>query len=180
MLRAAHDLFQFLSPPAAYENRVVALNDVVQQVERKVGKIGRVGRKSTYSPRTKKYFRVRGQLRPGPRPLPSRSLGRGRDQADDLGEHPPSRSEAEGDGEPGRDRHVPETDSNMALIALLQCFGAPYPERRRPHRSRARAPATYSTSCVTSFGAAPKQRGISRGRLRPITMRSSQGDCRWR
>ena len=54
--RSGHDLFQFLSPPAAYEDQVVALNDIVQQVERKVGKLGVVGHRSTYNPKTKKYF----------------------------------------------------------------------------------------------------------------------------
>jgi multiple sugar transport system substrate-binding protein len=64
--QSGHDLFQFLSPPAAYEDRVIALNDVVQQVERKVGKIGPVGRKSTYNPRTKKYFGFADNYVPDP------------------------------------------------------------------------------------------------------------------
>ena len=43
-----------------------------------------------------------------------------------------------------------ELDSNMALIALLQCFGALHPERAKlGSRSRARARVRRSTSCAT-------------------------------
>ena len=64
--RSGHDLFQFLSPPAAYEDQVIALNDIVSQVQKKVGKLGPVGHRSTYNPKTKKYFGFADNYVPDP------------------------------------------------------------------------------------------------------------------
>ena len=122
--QSGHDLFQFLSPPAAYEDRVIAVNDLVQQVERKVGKIGRVGRKSTYNPRTKKYFGFADNYVPDPvhyradlwgevgiRPTTWENIRRAAPRLKAM-------------GNPIGIGMSQELDSNMALIALLQCFGA--------------------------------------------------------
>src|SRR4030095_15575105 len=64
--RSGHDLFQFLSPPAAYEDQVIALNDVGSQVERKVGKLGVVAHRSTYNPKTKRSFGFADNYVPDP------------------------------------------------------------------------------------------------------------------
>src|ERR671915_2019208 len=122
--QSGHDLFQFLSPPAAYEDRVIALNDVVQQVQRKVGRISRVGRKSTYNPRTKKYFGFADNYVPDPvhyradlwgevgvRPTTWENIRRAAPRLKAM-------------GNPIGIGMSNELDSNMALIALLQCFGA--------------------------------------------------------
>ncbi len=122
--QSGHDLFQFLSPPAAYEDRVIAVNDVVQQVERKVGKIGPVGRKSTYNPRTKKYFGFADNYVPDP-------VHYRRDLWGEVGLRPTSWENVrraaprlKAMGNPVGIGMSNELDSNMALIALLQCFGA--------------------------------------------------------
>jgi multiple sugar transport system substrate-binding protein len=122
--QSGHDLFQFLSPPAAYEDRVIPLNDVVQQVERKVGKIGAVGRKSTYNPRTKKYFGFADNYVPDP-------VHYRRDLWGEVGLRPTSwenlrraAPRLKAMGNPIGIGMSNELDSNMALIALLQCFGA--------------------------------------------------------
>jgi multiple sugar transport system substrate-binding protein len=122
--QSGHDLFQFLSPPSAYEDRVIALNDVVQQVERKVGKISRVGRKSTYNPRTKKYFGFADNYAPDP-------VHYRRDLWGEVGIRPTSWENVrraaprlKAMGNPVGIGMSNELDSNMALIALLQCFGA--------------------------------------------------------
>jgi multiple sugar transport system substrate-binding protein len=122
--QSGHDLFQFLSPPSAYEDRVVALNDVVQQVERKVGKISRVGRKSTYNPRTKKYFGFPDNYAPDP-------VHYRRDLWGEVGIRPTSWENVrraaprlKAMGNPVGIGMSNELDSNMALWALLMCFGA--------------------------------------------------------
>jgi multiple sugar transport system substrate-binding protein len=51
-----HDLFMFLDPPAVYEAQVIEHNELVQEVERKHGKMVELAHKSTYNPKTKKYF----------------------------------------------------------------------------------------------------------------------------
>jgi multiple sugar transport system substrate-binding protein len=48
-----HDLFMFLSPPAAYEKQVIDHAEIYQQVEKKYGKVIPLGHKSTYNPKTK-------------------------------------------------------------------------------------------------------------------------------
>ena len=122
--QSGHDLFQFLSPPSAYEDRVIAVNDVVQQVERKVGKMGSVGRKSTYNPRTKKYFGFPDNYAPDP-------VHYRRDLWGEVGIRPTSwenisraAPRLKALGNPVGIGMSNELDSNMALIALLQCFGA--------------------------------------------------------
>src|SRR5688500_5535949 len=38
--QSGHDLFQVLSPPAAFEDQVISHNEIVQEISRKVGKMG--------------------------------------------------------------------------------------------------------------------------------------------
>ncbi|MFI5387278.1 MAG: carbohydrate ABC transporter substrate-binding protein, partial [Fimbriimonadales bacterium] len=54
--KKGHDLFMFLSPPAAYETQVIDMRHVYQEVEKKHGKKIDLAHKSTYNPKTKKYF----------------------------------------------------------------------------------------------------------------------------
>jgi multiple sugar transport system substrate-binding protein len=53
-----HDLFMFLDPPAVYEGQVIDHNEMIQEIERKHGKMVDLAQKSTYNPKTKKYFGV--------------------------------------------------------------------------------------------------------------------------
>jgi len=52
--QSGHDIFQFLAPPAIYEDQVIDHKDIVATVEKKVGKMGNLAKLSTYNPRTKK------------------------------------------------------------------------------------------------------------------------------
>ena len=54
--KKGHDLFMFLSPPAAYEPQVIDMTHDYQDVEKKHGKKIDLAHKSTYNPKTKKYF----------------------------------------------------------------------------------------------------------------------------
>jgi multiple sugar transport system substrate-binding protein len=118
-----HDLFQFLSPPAAYEDQVVAMNDIVQEVSRKLGPMGRVGLKSTYNPRTKKYFGFPDNYVPDP-------VHYRRDIWGEIGMAPNSWEDVrkaaprlKAMGRPIGIGMSQELDSNMAMIALMQCYG---------------------------------------------------------
>jgi len=61
-----HDLFLFNWPPPAFEEQTVDLKDVYQEVERKVGKPIDLAVKSTYNPKTKKYYAFSPSFTPDP------------------------------------------------------------------------------------------------------------------
>src|SRR3989441_12547801 len=51
-----HDLFQFLSPPGAFEPQVLDVADMVKEAERQNGPIIDLCKRSTYNPVTRKWF----------------------------------------------------------------------------------------------------------------------------
>jgi multiple sugar transport system substrate-binding protein len=64
--RKGHDLYLFMSPPPAYEKHVIPLNEVYQEVERKHGRALPLAHRSTYNPKTKKYFAFSDSFVPNP------------------------------------------------------------------------------------------------------------------
>jgi multiple sugar transport system substrate-binding protein len=64
--QAGHDLFLFNWPPPAFEQQVVDMSDVYQECERRVGKPIELAIKSTYNPKTKKYFAFSPSFTPDP------------------------------------------------------------------------------------------------------------------
>ncbi len=64
--KKGHDLFMFLSPPAAYEKQVIDHSEIYQTVEKKHGKKIDLAHKSTYNPKTKKYFAFSDSYVPDP------------------------------------------------------------------------------------------------------------------
>lgn len=54
--RKGHDLVMFPSPPARYERHVIDHAEIHQEVAGKQGQIIRLGHRSTFNPRTRKYF----------------------------------------------------------------------------------------------------------------------------
>ncbi len=69
--QSGHDLFWFISPPAAFQKQTVPVTDLVQEVSKKVGRMSRVARKSTYNPRTKQFYGFPETVRTRPRPVPA-------------------------------------------------------------------------------------------------------------
>ena len=61
-----HDLVMFLSPPSVYEEQVVDMKDVYDECEKKHGKPIDLAVKSTYNPKTKKYFAFSDSFVPDP------------------------------------------------------------------------------------------------------------------
>jgi multiple sugar transport system substrate-binding protein len=64
--KKGHDLFMFLSPPAAYEKQTLDMSDIYQQLEKKHGKKLDLAHKSTYNPKTKRYFAFSDSYVPDP------------------------------------------------------------------------------------------------------------------
>ena len=121
--QTGHDLFQFLAPPASHEDNVIPLNDIVQEVTRKLGKMTDVAYKSTYNPRTKRYFGFADNYVPDP-------VNYRRDIWHDVGRAPNSWEDVriaapklKAAGHPVGLGMSQELDSNMMGIALLQCYG---------------------------------------------------------
>jgi multiple sugar transport system substrate-binding protein len=61
-----HDLFLFNWPPPTFEEQTVDLRDVYTEVERKFGKPIDLGVKSTYNPKTRKYYAFSPSFTPDP------------------------------------------------------------------------------------------------------------------
>jgi multiple sugar transport system substrate-binding protein len=64
--QSGHDIFQFLAPPAIYEDQVINHKDIVAEAQKKVGPPGQLAKLSTYNPRTKKWFAVSDNYVPDP------------------------------------------------------------------------------------------------------------------
>lgn len=64
--KKGHDLFMFLSPPAAYENQVIDHREVYEEVQKKHGKPIELGLRSTYNTKTRKFFAFSDSFVPDP------------------------------------------------------------------------------------------------------------------
>jgi multiple sugar transport system substrate-binding protein len=122
--RSGHDLIQHTSPPAAFEDQVLNLKDVVTDVTEKLGPMKGVSRRSTYNPKTKKWFGFADNYVPDP-------VHYRRDWWGEAGVKPTTwdnvlkgAAKLKADGHPIGIGMSNELDSNMALIALMQCFGS--------------------------------------------------------
>ena len=122
--QSGHDLFFFLSPPAAYEDRVINHADIVQEVTKKRGKMKDVAFKATYNPKTKKYFAFSDNYVPDPvnyRTDLWGEIGLRPTTWDDVLKAAP---QLRGKGNPIGLGMSNEIDSNMALMAMMMCFGS--------------------------------------------------------
>jgi multiple sugar transport system substrate-binding protein len=121
---SGHDLIQHLSPPAAFEDQVINHANVIKDITKKVGKMNELAHKSTYNPRTKKYFGVSDMYVPDP-VIWRRDLWNGVGEAPLTWDHVRKAApKLKAAGHPIGIGMSNELDSNMALIAFLMCFGA--------------------------------------------------------
>ncbi len=119
-----HDIFGFLSPPSRYEDHVIDHTSIVREVEKTVGPYGELGRRSTYNPRTRKYFGVSDYYVPAPliwRHDVWNELGQSPATWDHVREAAPS---LKASGHPIGIGLAKEPDSNLALVSLMMCFGS--------------------------------------------------------
>ncbi len=61
-----HDLFMFPWPPAEYQQHVIDHTEVYQAVAARHGNVNRLGHRSTFDPKTKKYFAFADSWMPAP------------------------------------------------------------------------------------------------------------------
>jgi multiple sugar transport system substrate-binding protein len=124
--KRGHDLFMLLSPPAKYENQVIDMTHVYQEVEKKWGKKIDLAHKSTYNPKTKKYYAFSDSFAPDPgnwRKDLFEQVGfpNGPDTYDDLRKG--AKAIKEKFGNPCGLGLSQELDTSMAMRALLWSFG---------------------------------------------------------
>jgi multiple sugar transport system substrate-binding protein len=122
--QSGHDMMQFLSPPASFEDQVISHNNIVKEITKKVGKMNDLAYKSTYNPRTKKYFGVSDCYVPDP-VIWRHDLWSGVGQAPTTWERVRlAAPKLKAAGHPIGIGMSNELDSNMANIAFLMCYGA--------------------------------------------------------
>jgi multiple sugar transport system substrate-binding protein len=124
--KKGHDLFMFLSPPAAYEKQVIDMTHVYQEVEKKHGKKIDLAHKSTFNPKTKKYYAFSDSYAPDPgnwrNDLWSQvGFPNGPDTYDDLRKG--AKAIKDKFGNPCGLGLSQELDTSMAMRALLWSFG---------------------------------------------------------
>jgi multiple sugar transport system substrate-binding protein len=124
--KKGHDLFMLLSPPAKYENQVIDMTHVYQEVEKKWGKKIDLAHKSTYNPKTKKYYAFSDSYAPDPgnwRKDLWEQVGfpNGPDTYDDLRKG--AKAIKDKFGNPCGLGLSQELDTSMAMRALLWSFG---------------------------------------------------------
>ena len=120
-----HDLVMFLAPPSVFEEQVVDMNDVYVECEKKYGKPIDLCVKSTYNPRTKKYFAFSDSYVPDP--INYRS-----DLWADIGMKPDSWDDIRAGGKKIKDKTgIPvgvglsaELDTAMAMRAIMYSHGS--------------------------------------------------------
>jgi len=120
-----HDLFMFLWPPPVHEEQVVDMADVYQECESKYGKPIDLAIRSTYNPKTKKYYGFSDSYVPDP-------INYRKDLWDDVGMVPNSWDEIREGGRKIKEKHnIPvgiglsaEIDTGMALRTIMYSFGA--------------------------------------------------------
>jgi len=119
-----HDLFMFLAPPADYEDQVIDHKEIYQECEKKYGKPIPLAIKSTFNPKTKKYFGFSDSFVPDPINYRSDLWG-------DIGMKPDSWDDIRKGGKKIKDKTgIPvgigqsaELDTAMAMRAVLFAFG---------------------------------------------------------
>ena len=120
-----HDLFLFEWPPPFYEDQAVDMKDVYAECEKKLGKPIDLAIKSTYNPKTKKYFGFSPCFTPDP-------INWRADLWDEVGVKPDSWEKIlDGGRKIKQKRNIPvglglaqELDTSMALRTIMYSHGA--------------------------------------------------------
>ena len=121
--QAGHDMVQFTAPPSQFQKQLVPVNDIVQEVTKKLGPMSRVARRSTYNPRTRNFFGFPDSYAPDPVNYRRSILvenGVTLRTWEDVRKGAPKLKAA---GHPVGLGMSNELDSSMFLFALLYCYG---------------------------------------------------------
>src|SRR5881296_2180479 len=119
-----HDIFLFNWPPPFYEEQVVDMKDVYAECEKKYGKPIDLAIKSTYNPKTKKYFGFSDMFVPDPinyRIDLFEQVGGNVDSWDNIRKY--GKMIKDKTGVPVGIGQAAEIDTAMAMRAVLYAFG---------------------------------------------------------
>src|SRR2546425_10469092 len=122
--KKGHDLFLFLWPKPVYEDEVIDHREIYEEVEKKYGKPIDLAIKSTYNPKTKKYFGFSDSYVPDP-------INWRKSLFDEVGMKPDTWDDVRVAGKKIKDKRnipvgiglAPEIDTAMAMRAILYSFG---------------------------------------------------------
>ncbi|HSR73163.1 MAG TPA: extracellular solute-binding protein [Kiloniellales bacterium] len=120
-----HDLFMFLWPPPVHEEQVIDHAEIYQECEAKYGKPIDLAVRSTYNPKTGKYYGFSDSYVPDP-------INYRKDLWDDVGMTPDTWDHIREGGRKIKEKHnIPvgiglsaEIDTGMALRTIMYSFGA--------------------------------------------------------
>jgi multiple sugar transport system substrate-binding protein len=121
--QSGHDLHWFISPPSSFQKQTVPVNDLVQELTKKFGPMTRVAKKSTYNPKTKKFYGFPETYAADPvqyRKSFIEQVGGSLRTWDDVRKMAPKLKAI---GHPVGLGMSGEIDSNMLLTSLLYCYG---------------------------------------------------------
>jgi multiple sugar transport system substrate-binding protein len=122
--QSGHDIFFFLSPPAQYEDQVIDHKDIVAEVTKKRGKMKDLALKATYNPKTKKYFAFSDNYVPDPVNWRTDLWGAAGVRPTSWDNVLKGAPKLRAMGNPIGLGMSNEIDSNMALMAMMMCFGS--------------------------------------------------------
>jgi multiple sugar transport system substrate-binding protein len=120
-----HDLFKFGDPPPAYEDQVIDHTELIQEAVHRKGKYLELAHKSTYNPKTKKYYGFSDNFVPDPgnwRKDLWDAVGMVPDTWDDI--RVGGRKIKEKFGNPIGIGLSQEVDTSMAMRAIMYSYGS--------------------------------------------------------
>jgi len=120
-----HDLFMFLWPSPVYEDQVIDHKEIYEECQRQYGKAIPLAIKSTYNPKTKKYYGFSDSYVPDP-------INYRKDLWDSVGMFPDTWDDIRRGGARIKKKHgIPvgvglsaEIDTAMAMRAIMYSFGS--------------------------------------------------------
>ena len=123
--RRGHDMVMFLLPPPSLEDHVIDHKEIYEECERKYGKPIDLAIKSTYNPKTRKFYGFSDSYVPDP-------VNYRKDLWDDVGVVPASWDDIRNGARKIKQKHgiaagfglAPELDTNMALRSIMVAYGA--------------------------------------------------------
>jgi multiple sugar transport system substrate-binding protein len=124
-IQKGHDLLMSIWPPPAFEEHVIDHREIYQECEKKYGKAIPMAIKSTYNPRTNKYFGFSDSYAPDP-------INYRKDLWDGVGMYPDTWEDVRIGGAKIKKKYgnpvgigiSSEIDSNMAMRSIMHSFGA--------------------------------------------------------
>jgi multiple sugar transport system substrate-binding protein len=121
--QSGHDLFWFISPPSSFQKQTVPVNDLVQEVTKKLGPMSKVAKKSTYNPKTKKFYGFPETYAPDPVQYRKSYLQEAGVSLNTWEDVRKGAAKLKAGGHPVGLGMSNEIDSNMLLTSLLYCYG---------------------------------------------------------